>query len=968
MIGIVSDVTLTQSQFKGNVSSGDFYAGGLIGHAYAYGNSSVNNSYVNATITGDSYVGGLIGNAYYRYSIQNNYFTGKVVGENTSTGYLVGDLRLKVDDGYKLSSNYVVSTDSDQNSYYKITGNDATGQVVNSSMKTPAEMKSKDTFIGWDFNNIWEIKEGQYPTLRNVGVVTPEAPPAVEDVDEPEVEPVKPEVPQPQPEIDHKPKALELLKSAALIRKNMQNKLTILANQGVDADIVSLNNNITNAKREAQAEIEKVTNSQDKLELNLQLEAITLLDDATINAAKQTAAQKRKEAEDKRLEEERQRAEKEYKEKAEAARLEKERKEKAEAARLEKERKEKAEAARLEKERKEKAEAARLEKERKEKAEAARLEKERKEKAEAARLEKERKEKAEAARLEKERKEKAEAARLEKERKEKAEAARLEKERKEKAEAARLEKERKEKAEAARLEKERKEKAEAARLEKERKANEAKLKADQAQQSLATRLYQETLLVRSEMEIRLRKGEINLEEANRNINNAKSKAIVAVKKVSDESFKKQYSDKVAQITTLDAVKPVEPSKPVPSKPIAQPKVEDKITNKPTQQGNNITKIDDNLSEHYISDTKNSVLNNYSKWIKVDGKVNAINNADDYMRDIKEHYSPSSDDDSKDMFLSVLRGGGLTPKDYYLKAIDSINGQMKSLGGKFLENGINSIKNKSINNRFNAANGLHFTPEQLKALKLTSEEESQIKKISNVGNLFHSVSYGSLELNDLFKFRENDLAKSRTEIQSRAVAMSHIVKSIDLDSLDKFTNMLDNIHTASSIVDAIGAVKSVYETGSFIFKNVGEFLGNIAELHIEDVAGFTYQMDSLIDNITKLGTAHSDVIDFINKNFDKKTAKVLIKTYKDAGNINSKELSNMLRIASAFVQENYQRKLLSDFFKSDASSIDKLQMFAQMKLIQEAKSQGFDISNQKLLEIKKSSFGNSLFGSDYFLAK
>ena len=140
------------------------------------------------------------------------------------------------------------------------------------------------------------------------------------------------------------------------------------------------------------------------------------------------------------------------------------------------------------------------------------------------------------------------------------------------------------------------------------------------------------------------------------------------------------------------------------------------------------------------------------------------------------------------------------------------------------------------------------------------------------------------------------------------------------------------------------------------------------MHIEDVAGFTYQMDSLIDNITKLGTAHSDVIDFINKNFDKKTAKVLIKTYKDAGNINSKELSNMLRIASAFVQENYQRKLLSDFFKSDASSIDKLQMFAQMKLIQEAKSQGFDISNQKLLEIKKSSFGNSLFGSDYFLAK
>lgn len=305
IIGESSALSVSRSYFIGNVS-GAKNVGGIVGIFVPYVHGYVGDSYVNGKISGNDNIGGLVGAAGSTAHIDNNYFYGNVSGGDF-TGYLVGSLsrfQSDYDSRFLLRSSYAINASQKKDELYNIVGNDAQERIRNSSMKTPAEMKSKDTFIGWDFNNIWEIKDGQYPTLRNVGVVTPEAPPAVEDVDEPEVEPVKPEVPQPQPEIDHKPKALELLKSAALIRKNMENKLTILANQGVDADIVSLNNNIANAKREAQAEIEKVTNSQDKLELNLQLEAITLLDDATINAAKQTAAQKRKEAEDKRLEKE----------------------------------------------------------------------------------------------------------------------------------------------------------------------------------------------------------------------------------------------------------------------------------------------------------------------------------------------------------------------------------------------------------------------------------------------------------------------------------------------------------------------------------------------------------------------------------------------------------------------------------------------------------------------------------------
>lgn len=403
--------------------------GGLIGQSFTYlGTQEINNSYSSGLVIGKSSVGGLIGYNKNLISITNSYSTSNVRGKD-SVGGLIGESYGSVNLTNVYSSGevsgkrnvtglyYASSSNSDDKVTNSYTQGDVKGEEnvkrfigsyndkyegtsTNSGVLDDDALKDKSSFKDWDFENVWEIKEGQYPTLRNVGVVTPEVPPAVEDIDEPEV-------PQPQPEIDYKPKALELLKSAALIRKNMQNKLTILANQGVDADIVSLNNNIANAKREAQTEIEKVTNSQDKLELNLQLEAITLLDDATINAAKQTAVQKRKEAEDKRLAEER--------------------KAKEEAERL---------------------------------------------------------------------------------------------------------------------------------------ANEEKLKADKAQQSSVTQLYLNALTVRSEMEILLKKGEIKLDEANRKINKAKSEALIAANKVVDESFKKQYKNKIAQIAILEEVKPVESPKPV----------------------------------------------------------------------------------------------------------------------------------------------------------------------------------------------------------------------------------------------------------------------------------------------------------------------------------------------------------------------------------------------------------------------
>ena len=472
-----STVSIKNSYSLGNIIGST--VGGLIGYIDTSGN--ILDSYSNSNIEGTtSYwqdgVGGIIGKLKYaNIQLQNVYSVGEITGKQNVAGLVVKDSgNITVNNSYTLGD--VKGEENVKRFIASSYDEDIT--TTNSGVLDDDALKDKSSFKNWDFENVWEIKEGQYPTLRNVGVVTPEAPPVVEDVDEPEVEPVKPKVPQPQPEIDHKPKALELLKSAALIRKNMENKLTILANQGVDADIVSLNNNIANAKREAQAEIEKVTNSQDKLELNLQLDAITLLDDATINAAKQTAAQKRKEAEDKRLEEERKQKE--------AARLEKERKEKAEAARLEKERKEKAESDRLAQE--------------------------------------------------------------------------------------------------------------AARIKAE------KLKEDQKLKDAARDAYNKAFVTQKQMQARLNNGEISFGKASEQVAREKETARRAIEIVNDASYRSEYLAKLNSIKPLVAVKPAEQPKPVPSKPINQPKVE----GKPEKQSGIINKISKDIEkriDNVITDIK-----------------------------------------------------------------------------------------------------------------------------------------------------------------------------------------------------------------------------------------------------------------------------------------------------------------------------------------------------------------------------
>ncbi|TDF90584.1 cadherin-like beta sandwich domain-containing protein [Paenibacillus piri] len=161
---------------------GKSYVGGLV--SYMGGNGTILNSCVTGTATGSSYVGGLVG-AGQRSPISNSCANVKVAG-NQNVGGLTGYLDFSGSTAGKITNSYSVGEVTGSSSFGGLVGGYMAGStaysITNSywdtntskqsvsafgTGKTTAEMKRKDTYAGWDFNNIWVIDEGKdYPRFR----------------------------------------------------------------------------------------------------------------------------------------------------------------------------------------------------------------------------------------------------------------------------------------------------------------------------------------------------------------------------------------------------------------------------------------------------------------------------------------------------------------------------------------------------------------------------------------------------------------------------------------------------------------------------------------------------------------------------------------------------------------------------------------------------------------------------------
>ena len=180
--------------FTGLVSStlhfGTKY-GGIIGKMQA--NSKLRKSYFNGTLNGRSMIGGLVGslsnaevsNSYARGIINGREFTGSFAGQALYSNY----------NGVKFLNNYVSVTETSTNSsissnlsagvgliassdgssgnYYNYSSNststNASQNISGLASKTTQQLKTKETFNGWDFDDVWMISGNSndgFPFLR----------------------------------------------------------------------------------------------------------------------------------------------------------------------------------------------------------------------------------------------------------------------------------------------------------------------------------------------------------------------------------------------------------------------------------------------------------------------------------------------------------------------------------------------------------------------------------------------------------------------------------------------------------------------------------------------------------------------------------------------------------------------------------------------------------------------------------
>lgn len=134
-------------------STGNIEGLGNVGGLVGFNNfGTINNSYSTSNVSGNSgslRVGGLVG--YNRGTVGNSYSAGIVTATHSKGGLI----------GAKFSGPFIPV-----NSYWDI---DSSGLSTSAGGegKTTAQMMSQSTFIGWDFDNIWGICEGDtYPWLR----------------------------------------------------------------------------------------------------------------------------------------------------------------------------------------------------------------------------------------------------------------------------------------------------------------------------------------------------------------------------------------------------------------------------------------------------------------------------------------------------------------------------------------------------------------------------------------------------------------------------------------------------------------------------------------------------------------------------------------------------------------------------------------------------------------------------------
>ncbi|WP_422485344.1 GLUG motif-containing protein [Gudongella sp. DL1XJH-153] len=206
LLGTGTNATISESYATGDVTGNISFVGGLIGSfegvledSYATGEvrgpvwvgglvgdfstGTIKTSYASGSVIGiepgtRNAIGGLVGNSQLDTLIEDSYATGSVTG-NKFIGGLIGTNNGNINNAYAIGqvsgsqdTGGLVGANRDgvliNNSFWN---KDTTNQTISSGSdsangKTTDEMIQQITFFGWDFKDIWNIKEGTYPYFQ----------------------------------------------------------------------------------------------------------------------------------------------------------------------------------------------------------------------------------------------------------------------------------------------------------------------------------------------------------------------------------------------------------------------------------------------------------------------------------------------------------------------------------------------------------------------------------------------------------------------------------------------------------------------------------------------------------------------------------------------------------------------------------------------------------------------------------
>ena len=120
-----------------------------------------------------AYVGGIMGDGFL---IEQCYNAGKITVPETFSGFVGG-----LSGNYNGSGLAVMPAANMKNSYYnnenlyptyiEKSNPPSDGYFTNVKYLTPEEMKKQESFVGFDFENIWDMEENGYPVLRNMPAI-----------------------------------------------------------------------------------------------------------------------------------------------------------------------------------------------------------------------------------------------------------------------------------------------------------------------------------------------------------------------------------------------------------------------------------------------------------------------------------------------------------------------------------------------------------------------------------------------------------------------------------------------------------------------------------------------------------------------------------------------------------------------------------------------------------------------------